>query len=171
MQHKRSAKGFWAVLLSLLMVVAMLPMAAFAQDGTITEVKDAQSLKSALENGGNVKLTDSFSIDEKVDITITKPVTLDLNGQTVTKTYGESNHFFMTIKNGGSLTLEDSGEGGALIANNSSYGYGIQLYSNSTFIMNGGKIETTQQWISTLSRPTLKWKSMMENLFLLRIMF
>ena len=75
MQHKRSAKGFWAVLLSLLMVVAMLPMAAFAQDGTITEVKDAQSLKSALENGGNVKLTDSFSIDEKVDITITKPVT------------------------------------------------------------------------------------------------
>lgn len=147
MQHKRSAKGFWAVLLSLLMVVAMLPMAAFAQDGTITEVKDAQSLKSALENGGNVKLTDSFSIDEKVNITITKPVTLDLNGQTVTKTYGEINHFFMTIKNGGSLTLEDSGEGGALIANSSSDGYGIQLYSNSTFIMNGGKIETTQETV------------------------
>ena len=146
MQKKRK-KGLWAAFLSLLMVVSMLPISVFAQETAVTKVKDAQGLKSALEEGGIVKLTDSFSIDETMDIHITKPVELDLNGQTVTKTYGEINHYFMTIKDGGSLTLNDSGEGGALIANHSSYGYGIQLRSNSTFIMNGGKIKTTQETI------------------------
>ena len=144
---KKKAKGLWAAFLSLLMVLSMLPISAFAQETTVTEVKDAQGLKSALEEGGTVKLTDSFSIDETMDINITKPVELDLNGQTVTKTYGEINHFFITIKDGGSLTLNDSGESGALVANDSSYGYGIQLRSNSAFIMNGGKIKTTQETI------------------------
>ena len=107
---KKKAKGLWAAFLSLLMVLSMLPISAFAQETTVTEVKDAQGLKSALEEGGTVKLTDSFSIDETMDINITKPVELDLNGQTVTKTYGEINHFFITIKDGGSLTLKIPGK-------------------------------------------------------------
>ncbi|HJB26592.1 MAG TPA: Ig-like domain-containing protein [Firmicutes bacterium] len=155
MQKKRK-KGLWAAFLSLLMVVSMLPISAFAQETTVTEVKDAAGLKAALENGGSVKLTDSFSIDEKLDINITKPVELDLNGQTVTKTYGEINHFFITIKDGGSLTLNDSGESGALVANDSSYGYGIQLYNGAAFIMNGGKIETHEESIDVYTDANAK---------------
>ncbi len=145
MQKKK--KGLWAAFLALLMVVSMLPISAFAQGTTVTEVKDAAGLKAALENGGSVKLTESFTIDEKLDINITKPVEFDLNGNTVTKNYASINHYFMTIKDGGSLTLNDSGEGGALVATDSSYGYGIQLYSGATFIMNGGKIETHEESI------------------------
>ncbi len=153
---KKKAKGLWAAFLSLLMVLSMLPISAFAQETTVTEVKDAAGLKAALENGGSVKLTDSFSIDEKLDINITKPVELDLNGQTVTKTYGEINHFFITIKDGGSLTLNDSGESGALVANDSSYGYGIQLYNGAAFIMNGGKIETHEESIDVYTDANAK---------------
>lgn len=103
-------------------------------------------LKAALEAGGTVELTDDITYDTRVDITITQPVTLDLKGHTVEETYGGINHFLMTIK-GGSLTLTDSVGGGALIASHASYGYGIQMYSNSTFIMNGGTIRTSQETV------------------------
>ena len=94
-----------------------------------------------------MELGGEISLDSRLDITITKDVVLDLKGHTVTKTYGANNHFFMTIRDGGSLTLTDSVGSGALIANHPNYGYGIQLYSNSTFIMNGGSIQTTQESI------------------------
>ena len=103
-------------------------------------------LTAALEAGGTVELTDDITYDTRVDITITQPVTLDLKGHTVEETYGGINHFLMTIK-GGSLTLTDSVGGGALIASHASYGYGIQMYSNSTFIMNGGTIRTSQETV------------------------
>lgn len=103
-------------------------------------------LKAALEAGGTVELTDDITYDTLVDITITQPVTLDLKGHTVEETYGGINHFLMTIQ-GGSLTLTDSVSGGALIASHASYGYGIQLFSNSTFIMNGGTIRTSQETV------------------------
>ena len=122
--------------------VPRMAMAPLADDG----VNTAEEFKAALEAGGEVELTGSFEISEKMDIVITKPVTLKLNGFTVTKTYGEINHYFMVIQDGGSLTLEDSG-GGKLAATDSSYGYGIQLGSSGTLIVNGGALEATQEVI------------------------
>lgn len=102
-------------------------------------------LEAALEAGGEVVLGGSIDYDDRVDIVITKSATLDLNGFTVTENYGGINHFMMVIRDGGSLTLKDSKGGGKLCATDSSYGYGIQLFSNSKFIMTGGTIEATQE--------------------------
>ena len=135
-------KRLLAMFLTFALTLSLLPGIAFA-----AEAGDAESLKTALEAGGSVELGSDITLDSNVDITITQEVVLDLKGHTVTKTYGAINNYFITIRDGGSLTLMDSVGGGALIANDPSYGYGIQLRSNSTFIMNGGSIQTTQESI------------------------
>lgn len=135
-------KKILACAVALCLVLAVIP--AFAADGTVT---DAQGFKEALEAGGEVVLGESFEIDSKLGITITQPVTLDLNGYTVTETYGAQNNFLITITEGGSLTINDSAGDGAIIAEHASYGYGIQLYSGATLIVNGGTIQSTQETI------------------------
>ena len=111
-----------------------------------------QEAVDAVQPGGTITLTQSFKIDSRVDLTIDKNIILDLNGCTVTKTYGETNHYFMVIHNSGSLTIKDSKGGGALIANHPQYGYGIQLRGDSpSLTMEGGKIETTQESIDLYS--------------------
>lgn len=135
-------KKILACAVALCLVLAVIP--AFAADGNVT---DAQGFKEALEAGGEVVLGGSFEIDSRLGITITQPVTLDLNGYTVTETYGANNNFVIAIKEGGSLTINDSAGDGAIIAEHASYGYGIQLYSGATLIVNGGTIETTQEAI------------------------
>lgn len=135
-------KKILACAVALCLVLAVIP--AFAADGNVT---DAQGFKEALEAGGEVVLGGSFEIDSRLGITITQPVTLDLNGYTVTETYGAINNFVIAIKEGGSLTINDSAGDGAIIAEHEDYGYGIQLYSGATLIVNGGTIETTQEAI------------------------
>lgn len=135
-------KKILACAVALCLVLAVIP--AFAADGNVT---DAQGFKEALEAGGEVVLGGSFEIDSRLGITITQPVTLDLNGYTVTETYGANNNFVIAIKEGGSLTINDSAGDGAIIAEHEDYGYGIQLYSGATLIVNGGTIETTQEAI------------------------
>lgn len=135
-------KKILACAVALCLVLAVIP--AFAADGNVT---DAQGFKEALEAGGEVVLGGSFEIDSRLGITITQPVTLDLNGYTVTETYGANNNFVIAIKEGGSLTINDSAGDGAIIAEDEDYGYGIQLYSGATLIVNGGTIETTQEAI------------------------
>lgn len=126
-------------------------VAPVAGDGVIDTIAE---LKDALEADGEVVLGGSIAYDDRVDIVITKPVTLDLNGFTVTENYGGINHFMMVIRDGGSLTLKDSKGNGKLCATDSSYGYGIQLFSNSKFIMTGGTIETTQESVDIYTGAT-----------------
>lgn len=140
-------KKFFVVFLCIAMVVVCMPMFAFAAENDIQQVSDMAGLKAALEAGGNVELTADIMSEARVDISITKPVSLDLKGFSATSTYGGNNHFLMTVRDGGSLTLNDSVGDGKLAATHSSYGYGIQLYSGSTFIMNGGAVETTQETV------------------------
>ena len=109
-------------------------------------VTDAATLETALEAGGTVTLAGDIIIDSAQDIVIDKETVLDLAGFTITETYGASNHFVFVI-NGGSLTIKDSAGGGAIEATDSSYGYGIQLRSNSTLNIESGTIETTQETI------------------------
>ncbi len=140
-------KKFFVVFLCIAMVVVCMPTFAFAAENDVQQVSDMAGLKAALEAGGNVELTANITSEARVDISITKPVTLDLKGFSASSTYGGINHFLMTVRDGGSLTLNDSVGGGKLAATHSSYGYGIQLYSGSTFIMNGGAVETTQETV------------------------
>ena len=73
-----------------------------------TNVSDVASLKTAIANEENVKLTASFEISESIKIT-EKTITLDLNGQTITgidnKTTGNFN-LFEIFK--GEMTIIDS---------------------------------------------------------------
>ena len=107
-----------------------------------------EELKTALEAGGRVDYAGNIEYSEPIDIVITKAVTLDLKGHTVTSKAAKINHFLMVIGENGALTLEDSVGGGALKATDESYGYGIQLKGkNSSFVMNGGSIESTQETV------------------------
>ncbi len=131
----------------------MIPATVWAE-GNSRSAGTMDELKSALEAGGTVELTDTITSEQKVNITISKPVILDLKGNTVTSTYGSINNFIISIKEGGSLTVNDSLGGGKICATHSSNGYGIQLYSGGTFIMNGGTIETTQETIDIRTSAT-----------------
>ena len=110
-------------------------------------VTDAAGLKTALEAGGKVKLGSDITMNTKYDIVIQEDVVLDLNGCTITKSYGELNHFIFVI-NGGSLTIEDSKGNGEIDATHSNYGYGIQLIgSGGSFELKSGTIRTTQETV------------------------
>lgn len=112
-----------------------------------------EELKTALEAGGKVELAGNIEYSEPIDIVITKAVTLDLKGHTVTSKAAKINHFLMVIGENGALTLEDSVGGGALKATDESYGYGIQLKGkNSSFVMNGGSIESTQETVDIYTK-------------------
>lgn len=89
-------RRIFATLLAFCLVASLCVVGA-AADG---DVSTAAEFKTALENGGEVTLTDDITISEKMDIVVTQPVTLNLNGSTVTKTYSEINHYFIVIKNG-----------------------------------------------------------------------
>lgn len=130
--------------------IAGLEAAAEWFNGQTEQVTDdgvntAEEFAAALTAGGEVTLTGSFEISEKMDIVVTRPVTLNLNGNTVTKSYSELNHYFIVIKDGGSLTI-DGANGGKLEAAGSR-GYGIQLQSGGTLIVNSGTLEANQEVI------------------------
>ncbi len=132
---------------------------ASAAETGAKEVASADDLKAALEAGGAVKLTGDIPMAKKYDISITEDVVLDLNGHTITKSYGEINHFIFVI-NGGSLVIEDSKGGGKIEATDASYGYGIQLEgTGSSFELKGGTIQTTQETVDiydTAQNPSIK---------------
>lgn len=117
-------------------------------------VTDADGLKTALEAGGKVKLGGDITMDRRYDIVIREDVVLDLNGCTITKSYGGLNHFIFVI-NGGSLTIEDSKGNGEIDATHSDDGYGIQLKgSGSSFELKSGTIRTTLETVDIYDSAT-----------------
>lgn len=122
-------------------------------------VTDAAGLETALEAGGKVKLGGNITMDTRHDIVIREDVVLDLNGCTITKSYGGLNHFIFVI-DGGSLIIEDSKGNGEIDATHSNYGYGIQLKgSGSSFELKSGTIQTTQETVdiyTPASNSTIK---------------
>ena len=116
-------------------------------------VTDAAGLETALEAGGKVKLGGNITMDTN-DIVIREDVVLDLNGCTITKSYGGLNHFIFVIE-GGSLTVEDSKGNGRIEATDEDYGYGIQLRgSGSSFELKSGTIRTTQETVDIYDSAT-----------------
>lgn len=110
-------------------------VAPVAGDGVIDTIDE---LEAALEAGGEVVLGGSITYDNEVDIVITKPVTLDLNGCTVAANCDASNFHMLVVRDGGSLTIKDSGHTGKIHAVNQ---YAVQLFSDSTLIVDGGAID------------------------------
>lgn len=88
-------------LTTLLLAVILVPTKTAALE--FEEVKDAEALISAVEEGKNIKLTsDILNVDKT--LLINKEITVDLNGKTVSFT--NKNHFEVV---GGNLTITGKG--------------------------------------------------------------
>ena len=110
---------------------------------------DFATAMSVATDNQKVKLEKDFTVDQATHIAIhEKKVTLDLNGHTVTSTVNLSNNYFITVDNGGSLTVCDTTsqkEGCIKIApDNPDNGWGIKLKSGSSFTMMSGTIDVTR---------------------------
>ena len=84
-------------LLALIMGISILSVTALAEE-TTTEVNDLTSLTDALSNGGEIKLIDNITLEDKTTLSVTQDTVLDLNGFSITRTGGESNGFIIEIR-------------------------------------------------------------------------
>ena len=125
-------------------LVAALVM-VFASGAMAAPVITSADLKAKLEAGGNVEL--GGNIDDAGMYTISKDTTIDLAGHTITS---DQNPLF-NVKDGATLTINDSAANGKLISTNNA-GMGIKIYGNQTpgenrtavnskVILNAGTIE------------------------------
>lgn len=130
----------------IIMLAVALCTALFASAAMAVDVNDLPGLKSAIEAGGDIKLTAPIDVDARINVQ--KSIVLDLAGQTISASLGSSDIFIVT--NGASMTIEDSVGNGAISSNGWS---GIQVIGNQTgtgdainskLILNNGKIEA--QW-------------------------
>ena len=124
-------KRFLSMLLCLVMVMALLPTAVFAEDG-IQNVKDVAGFLAAIANGGSIRLMSNIALDS-YDNMITKTVTLDLNSFTLTN----ARTFVIEVTNGGNLTIFDSSTDGT---GSVSGDIAIGVDSDSIFTLNSGTI-------------------------------
>ena len=161
-------KRILSCLMALALCLTLLPTAALAEGETIKEVNSVEELKNAIETGSNsiVKLTADIEIS--TTLTVSRTVTLDLNGKVLKRT---GTGRVIEVQNSGNLTLTDStpnatykfgidestklwilGEtsgtntvnggiitGGNANANNDDGG-GVIIVSGGAFTMNGGNI-------------------------------
>ncbi len=156
-------------IMSLVMVLAMIPGMAFAEEGDVCQIDDTsyRSLEDAINNantGDVIELTQDFSL--KGNVTVNKDVTLDLNGHTLT-----AGSYSLKI-GGGDLTIEDSGSDGKITGTgyivdmNTAGGDTVNLESGTlegtawtavirvasgdTFNMTGGAVRQTQPNVTTV---------------------
>ncbi len=135
-RRKPMKKKKWLVIaLTVAMVLAMMPMSAFAitVDGGVETEKE---LIDAISAGGEVKLGANITLSKQSQqFKISgNSVTIDLNGFDLTREGTSSTELFY-INNNGSLIINDSKGEGTITSS-----YPIRMMSNSTFILNGGNI-------------------------------
>jgi hypothetical protein len=93
-------KRLLAILLTVCAAMVLLSTAVFATDA---EVAKEAELKTAVSNGGTIKLTDNITMTESMTIASGTTVTIDLNGKNITGSgYG--------IVNNGTLTIQDTSD-------------------------------------------------------------
>ena len=101
-------KQIVSTLLALCMLLCLMPTAAFAEDGTggaVQDVSTSEALTAAIENSAvnTVKLAENIDID--TSLTVSREVTLDLNGYVLQMTGSGS---VIKVESSGNLTLTDS---------------------------------------------------------------
>ena len=135
---------------ALFLCAGYLP-AAQAQDTCTTwnDVSSWSGLYTAMQSGGCFKLTASVTYDGTDDtpkllqVPSGKPVTLDLNGNTINRglTGQDAREDGYVISVSGTLNLTDSGTDGTITGgNNISDGGGVYVATGGTFTMTGGTI-------------------------------
>ncbi len=146
---KRLSATLLSLLLAFTLVLAM--GTAVTAEETWIEVNSADALATALQEGGNIKLSGNIDVSERQSWTVGSGVNvvLDLNNFTISSSCAVSNNYIIVV-NGGSLTITDNSETkeGKIEATDSGYGYGIQLRgTGSSFTLLAGTIQTTQETV------------------------
>lgn len=122
-------------------------------DTPVQEENALQKMIDESEAGATIKVPQSIDISGfEPGLRIDRDITLDLAGQTITAANGNSNDKgigSIQVKNGATLTLTDSGNGGKIVSNSAydaAHGGGvIQVSQGSRFVMYGGTIDTAME--------------------------
>ena len=93
-----------ATILALVMAIGLCSVSWAANPASVS---NAETLKTAVEAGGEITLDKDIEISET--ISVSKPVTINLNNQTITGKNGEYGRRVFNVVAGGSLTLTGSG--------------------------------------------------------------
>ena len=93
-----------ATILALVMAIGLCSVSWATEPAS---VNSAETLKTAVEAGGEITLDQDIEISET--ISVSKPVTINLNNQTITGKNGEYGRRVFNVVAGGSLTLTGSG--------------------------------------------------------------
>ena len=163
-------KQLVSILFALCMVLSLVPLAAFAEGETVQEVTDQTTLFAAVADPTvtTVKLTADIDID--ATLTVSRTVTLDLNGYVLRMTSTGDGHSVIALPGGGTktLTLKDSNPsashkfapqsdglwildetngtktvlGGIITGGHNAFGGGVfvDMSRDNSFIMDGGNI-------------------------------
>lgn len=120
-------KKLCSILLALTMVLTLLPVSALAEGGAL------QSQIDAIEITGTIILDKSYT--EDISIPKGKAITLDLNGQTLTNSSGDT----ITVALGAELTIKGDGT-----VDNVTHGK-ADIYNNGTVTLSGGRYTRSRE--------------------------
>lgn len=95
------------VLATILALVMAIGLCSVSWAANPTSVNSAETLKTAIETGGAITLSGNIEVSQA--LSVSKKVTIDLNGQTITGKNGEYGCRVFNVVAGGSLTLTGSG--------------------------------------------------------------
>ena len=125
----------FAALLSAMLIVGLLPVTAFAVEGTSLTSAGGELTAGSYYLDQNVTLTDNLTVPANAT------VTLDLNSFTLR---GNGAGSVITVE--GTLFIKDSSTSGAgeITGGNAEYGGGIYIGEKGKVEMNGGKISNNQ---------------------------
>lgn len=123
--------------------VQTVPVPAALTAGSVTT---EEALRTAVENGGEVTLGDKITLTSTLTIPRGKSVTLDLNSYTLEANVNDN---AITIEDGATLILNDSGTGGTITHGTNYTGRGVYVSKNAAFEMHGGTITNNSTSNST----------------------
>ena len=95
------------VLATILALVMAIGLCSVSWAANPTSVNSAETLKTAIETGGAITLSGNIEVNQA--LSVSKEVTIDLNGQTITGKNGEYGCRVFNVVAGGILTLTGSG--------------------------------------------------------------
>ena len=118
-----------------------------AQGAWATNVATENSLRNAITDGADIKLTADITLSSYLEISSGQTVTLDLNGHKLDRGTPDTDWYNMVIYlNGGTLTINDGSgtNSGQITGGRSHNGGGILCENGSTLTVNGGTFTNNQ---------------------------
>lgn len=104
--------------------------------GNISE--NGGALKAAITSGNELKMMSDVDVSQQIQVTVGENLTIDLNGHTIML----RGNYETTIRNAGTLTINDSKGGGKVLGviNGTEY-VNISIINAGTLTINGGSYE------------------------------